>query len=67
MFHRESDAGSVALAAAGDLVRDGGFLLWDIQMASPHTARFGAEEIGRDEYRRRLRRALAADAWLPEA
>ena len=66
MFHRASDAGSVALAAAGDLVRDGGFLLWDIQMASPHTARFGAEEIGRDEYRRRLRRALAADAWLPE-
>jgi leucyl/phenylalanyl-tRNA--protein transferase len=66
MFHRESDAGSVALAGAGDLVREGGFLLWDIQMASHHTARFGAEEIGRDEYRRRLRRALAADAWLPE-
>lgn len=66
MFHRESDAGSVALAAAGDLVRDGGFLLWDIQMTSPHTLRFGAEEIGRGEYRARLRRALAADAWLPE-
>ncbi|MDX6553922.1 MAG: leucyl/phenylalanyl-tRNA---protein transferase [Miltoncostaeaceae bacterium] len=66
MFHRASDAGSVALAAAGDLVRDGGFLLWDIQMASHHTLRFGAEEIGRAEYRARLHRALAADAWLPE-
>lgn len=66
MFHRESDAGSVALAGAGDLVRDGGFVLWDIQMASSHTVRFGAVEIGRDEYRARLRRALAVDAWLPE-
>jgi leucyl/phenylalanyl-tRNA--protein transferase len=65
MFHRAGDAGNVALAAAADLVREGGFVLWDIQMASPHTARFGAELIGRGEYRARLAVALGVDARLP--
>lgn len=58
MFHLQADAGSVVLAATADLLRERAFALWDIQMMSPHTARFGAEEIERGEYRRRLRAAL---------
>ena len=58
MFHRAPDAGNVALAATARLLRAGGFTLWDIQMRSEHTARFGAELVDRHEYRRRLVRAL---------
>ena len=60
MFHRERDAGSLALAATGDHLRRRDFLLWDIQMISAHTARFGAVEIPGAEYRRRLAVAVAA-------
>lgn len=59
MFHRESDAGNLVLAATGAHLRARAFLLWDIQMLSPHTARFGGIEIPGDEYRRRLAAAVA--------
>ena len=60
MFHRAPDAGSAALVATAAMLREAGFALWDIQMTSPHTERFGAEGIAPAEYRRRLRRALKA-------
>ena len=60
MFHRRADAGNAALVAAGEMLRAAGYELWDIQMTSAHTERFGAVAIGRREYRRRLRDALAA-------
>ncbi len=60
MFHRAPDAGHAALVGAGRLVADHGFALWDIQMASAHTRRFGAEEIPPEEYRARLDVALGA-------
>lgn len=60
MFHRAPDAGNAALVGAARLLADGGFTLWDVQMASPHVRRFGAEELTPAEYRRRLRAALAA-------
>lgn len=59
MFHRAPDAGNVALWATARRLRERGYVLWDIQMATEHTARFGAELIPRDEYLRRLARALA--------
>jgi len=58
MFHRVPDAGNVAVVAAGAHLAARGYVLWDIQMATPHTARFGAERLGHAEYRRRLRDAL---------
>ncbi|HWH14979.1 MAG TPA: leucyl/phenylalanyl-tRNA--protein transferase [Miltoncostaeaceae bacterium] len=58
MFHRVPDAGNLALVAAAAHLHARGFMLWDIQMATPHTARFGAERIAQSEYRRRLRDAL---------
>jgi leucyl/phenylalanyl-tRNA---protein transferase len=58
MFHREPDAGSAALVAAARMLRAAGVELWDIQMTSPHTERFGAVAISPGEYRRRLAAAL---------
>ena len=58
MFHRAPDAGNAALVATAGMLRAAGFALWDIQMTSPHTARFGAHDIAPRDYRRRLREAL---------
>lgn len=60
MFHHASDAGSAALVAAHRHLRARGYLLWDIQMASEHTERFGAIGVTPGQYRRLLRSALAA-------
>ncbi|WP_343233033.1 leucyl/phenylalanyl-tRNA--protein transferase [Miltoncostaea marina] len=59
MFHRAPDAGNAALVGAARLLAAMGAELWDIQMASPHTRRFGAQEVSAAEYRRLLARALA--------
>jgi len=58
MFHRVSDAGSAALVATHARLAARDFTLWDIQMSSPHTTRFGAVDVTPDEYRRRLGEAL---------
>lgn len=58
MFHRAPDAGNAALAGTAALLRAAGFTLWDIQVTSDHTRRFGAHDIAPAEYRRHLARAL---------
>jgi leucyl/phenylalanyl-tRNA--protein transferase len=58
MFHRRTDASKVALVYLVDRLRERGFALFDIQFLTEHTARFGAVEVPRGEYLRRLRRAL---------
>lgn len=58
MFHGAPDAGNAALVGAARLLARGGFALWDIQMTSAHTARFGATEVSGRGYRRRLSHAL---------
>jgi leucyl/phenylalanyl-tRNA--protein transferase len=67
MFHRAPDAGNAALVAAAALLARRRFALWDIQMTSPHTARFGAVGLGRDEYLARLREALSLQRSLVPA
>ncbi|MGD9573559.1 MAG: leucyl/phenylalanyl-tRNA--protein transferase [Thermoleophilia bacterium] len=59
MFHRAPDAGNAALVGAALLLVEMGAVLWDIQMSSPHTRRFGAREVGAEEYRALLAEALA--------
>jgi leucyl/phenylalanyl-tRNA---protein transferase len=59
MFHRESDASKVALAALVTRLRERGFALLDVQYLTPHLESLGAVEITRREYERRLERALA--------
>lgn len=58
MFHRVTDASKVALVALVQRLRTGGFELLDTQWSTPHLARFGAIEISREHYLRRLDRAI---------
>jgi len=58
MFNRVRDASSAALVFATRTLVEQGCLLFDLQMVTPHTARFGAVEIQRAEYLRRLNSAL---------
>lgn len=58
MFHRLSDAGSIALVATAERLRARGFVLWDVQTWSPHLARFGAVEIPAARYLALLETAL---------
>ena len=62
MFHRETDASKVALVALVRMLqedRDDRRLL-DVQWRTEHLASLGVVEISRQEYRRRLARALTA-------
>jgi leucyl/phenylalanyl-tRNA--protein transferase len=62
MFSRERDASKVALVHLVARLRAGGFSLLDTQFLTPHLASFGAVEISRADYRRRLRAATSAEA-----
>lgn len=61
MFHRVTDASKVALVALVERLRERGFVLLDIQWVTPHLRQFGAIEIPREEYLRRLEVAIGRD------
>jgi leucyl/phenylalanyl-tRNA--protein transferase len=61
MFHRVTDASKVALVALVERLGRRGFVLLDTQWLTPHLERFGAHEIPREEYLRRLKDALDRD------
>lgn len=58
MFHTTPNAGNAALVHTHAHLVERGYVLWDIQMVSPHTARFGACEIAHEDYRERLGEAF---------
>ncbi|MEX2650116.1 MAG: leucyl/phenylalanyl-tRNA--protein transferase [Alphaproteobacteria bacterium] len=58
MFSRATDASKVALVHLVDRLRRGGFVLLDAQFVTDHLRQFGAVEISRDAYLRRLAAAL---------
>ena len=60
MFYRAPDASKAALVYLVDYLRGQGFVLFDCQQNTPHMRRFGAVDISRAEFTRRLREALAA-------
>lgn len=61
MFRTMTDASKAALYFLVERLRRRGYKLLDIQMVTPHTERFGAVEISRDEYLVRLDEALGHD------
>lgn len=65
MFSRVPDASKIALVDLVERLRRGGFVLLDTQFVTDHLQQFGAVEIDRATYRRRLRRALAVPARFP--
>jgi leucyl/phenylalanyl-tRNA--protein transferase len=58
MFYRVTDGSKAALVGLVERLRERGYELLDVQMTTAHTQRFGAVEIPRREYLRRLRRAV---------
>ena len=50
MFHRETDAGKVALVTLVELLRAGGARLLDVQWVTPHLRSLGAVEVSRVRY-----------------
>ncbi len=62
MFTRRTDASKVALVHLVARLRRGGYRLLDTQFVTKHLARFGAVEISREEYHRRLADALENEA-----
>ena len=61
MFHHETDASKVALVALVERLRGRGYALLDTQWVTPHLEQFGAVEIPRADYLRRLEQSLALD------
>jgi len=67
MFYREDNASKVALVHLVEQLKAGGFILLDIQWATDHLRQFGAVEIPRLAYERRLQSALLTEAtWWPQ-
>jgi len=58
MFTIVRDASKVCLAFLVGRLKERGFTLFDVQFTTPHLKRFGAVEISRREYLRRLEKAL---------
>ena len=58
MFYQVRDGSSAALVFAAKTLQLEGCMLFDLQMVTPHTERFGATEVKRAEYLKMLRVAV---------
>ena len=61
MFSRVTDASKVALATLLEHLRGCGYALFDVQFTTPHLQTFGATEIPRETYKKRLAEALEVE------
>lgn len=61
MFHRDTDASKVALVHLVTHMKKRGMILLDIQFMTEHLRQFGASDITRTEYERRLQKAVRMD------
>jgi leucyl/phenylalanyl-tRNA--protein transferase len=62
MFSRRRDASKVALVHLVARLIAGGFRLLDAQFMTGHLTQFGAQEISRLDYHRRLGLAISTEA-----
>jgi len=67
MFSRARDASKVALVHLVARLIAGGYRLLDAQFMTEHLSQFGALEISRTEYHRKLGNALAAEGSFQRA
>ena len=58
MFFRVPDAAKVALVYLVERLQACGYTLFDVQQLNPNTERFGAKEISRREFLRRVKSAI---------
>lgn len=61
MFYRETDASKICLVFTARRLAERGFGLFDIQWTNDHLEQFGAFEMSREEYERRLRDIIEWD------
>ncbi len=66
MFFQARDASKVALVALVDRMRTNGFTLLDVQFQTDHLQKFGAVEIPREEYLRRLAVAIKLECHFDD-
>jgi len=59
MFHTVTNSSTLCLKFLMEHLKSKGFVLFDSQVASPHTYRLGVTDISRREYLERLRFALS--------
>jgi leucyl/phenylalanyl-tRNA---protein transferase len=62
MFHRARDASKIALVHLVARLKAGGFRLLDAQFVTEHLKSFGAIELSRRQYHKRLEQALLGEA-----
>jgi leucyl/phenylalanyl-tRNA--protein transferase len=67
MFSRARDASKVALAHLVARLIVGGYRLLDAQFMTEHLSQFGALEVSRAEYHRKLGNALATEGSFQRA
>ena len=65
MFHHVTDASKVALCGLVERMSANGFRMLEVQWLTPHLAAFGAVEIPRVDYMRRLNRCLKEPCEFP--
>ena len=58
MFHRVRDASKIALCHLVECLQASGFTLLDVQWVTPHLRQFGAVEIPRAQYLRKLAESM---------
>lgn len=61
MFSRVTDSSKVALVSLLTALREAGYRLFDTQFTTAHLQTFGATEIARAQYKRRLEVALTVE------
>ena len=66
MFYRVRDASKVALVHLVQHLNTRGYKLFDLQQLNPHTESLGGTEIPRQQYLKRLSRALATKVTFAE-
>lgn len=66
MFSRARDASKIALVELVARLQMGGFTLLDTQFITSHLQQFGAIEISRQAYRKRLQRAISIRGRFPK-
>lgn len=62
MFHLASNSSKVAFHYLVQILKSGGYVLLDTQFINENVQRYGALEISRDEYLKRLRKAVTVKA-----
>lgn len=65
MFSRRPNASKICLCALAAQLWDDGYHLFDTQFVNPHLVQFGAIEIPRSQYHRRLENAIIVKLAFP--